>query len=680
MNKRIYSIGLMILLGVMRSLAGTYTPLEQISIATDRDVYVAGDWVYFSIKVQDQGNHISDFVYLTLSSKQQQHIFSGCVMINNNIASGSFYLTDTLTTGVYQLVSYTNHLRNYGPETFAKKSILVANRFDPDLQKITAQSVSETTDTAFQTEEGIQRARFELEESEKQAHILLGMPVALDNIDAVIDLIRASKTADEAKKGLMTTFNFSEEQATAILDMRLQKLTGLERNKIKQEYEEVLKRIEYLRSALADEVSNQMIKDERKELKENNADGRRSTVENSRFKQPIQLNKEVFSQREPVKLDILLPQETSKAMVSVSVRKLAPVTLTETKSNKEFHNPVNSCYYLPERSGFVLQGSIEPENHASSANKMVFLSCEDSIANLQYTTTDSNGKFRFFLNPYYFGKKIFIRLKGDDKCTIHIEPQYYGGMVGSLPMHIQGDLESYLQMDQKYLSIQRSFNETYHQEQPEKTTLKNWRPAVYSREGIMVRPSDYLYLPDFLNISQELLVYYKIKEKQDDFIGTMMDVQSKEFSVPYIFLDGILLEHVKQIVSLDSKKIKSILTIPNARFMGDLTIPGILDIASTSAEIENIQWHSPIAKLEVVRPLPNSAYKLPEIDKLPRQIPAFLPLLYWNPGLAIDSGNNSSISFYTSDCTGTFEIVVKGFSSDGKEVEFRKLFEVTSIK
>jgi hypothetical protein len=114
--------------------------------------------------------------------------------------------------------------------------------------------------------------------------------------------------------------------------------------------------------------------------------------------------------------------------------------------------------------------------------------------------------------------------------------------------------------------------------------------------------------------------------------------------------------------------------------LGDLNIPGILDITSTSEEIENLQWRSPVAMLNVERPLSNSVHMMPEIDKIPRQIPVYLPLLYWNSALPLDSGENSTIAFYTSDCTGTFEVVIKGFSSDGKEIEFRKLFKVTSIK
>src|SRR5258706_12633741 len=86
----------------------------------------------------------------------------------------------------------------------------------------------------------IRKAKFELREAEERAHILQGLLIALDNLDAVITLIRASKTPDEAKTGLMENFGLTEIQAKAILDLRLQKLTGLERDKIKDEYKELI--------------------------------------------------------------------------------------------------------------------------------------------------------------------------------------------------------------------------------------------------------------------------------------------------------------------------------------------------------------------------------------------------------------------------------------------------------
>ena len=123
------------------------------------------------------------------------------------------------------------------------------------------------------------RTKFELNKAEARAHILEGLRIALDNIDAVISLIRSSKTTSEAKEGLVSKFGLSDIQAQAILDMRLQRLTGLERQKIEDEYSELMKKIEYLRAILTDEqLLLGVIKDEMVAIKEKYADERRTEI------------------------------------------------------------------------------------------------------------------------------------------------------------------------------------------------------------------------------------------------------------------------------------------------------------------------------------------------------------------------------------------------------------------
>ncbi len=125
----------------------------------------------------------------------------------------------------------------------------------------------------------IRRTQYDLEQSEKKAHILEGLLIALDHLDEVIALIRASKTPDEARDGLMSSFELSEVQAKAILDMRLQRLTGLERDKIRQDYDELMKLITYLKNVLSDEsLRMQIIKDEIAEVKEKYGDERRTEI------------------------------------------------------------------------------------------------------------------------------------------------------------------------------------------------------------------------------------------------------------------------------------------------------------------------------------------------------------------------------------------------------------------
>ena len=126
----------------------------------------------------------------------------------------------------------------------------------------------------------VRRTEYELRQAEKRAHVLEGLLIAIDNLDAVIKLIRASATVDEAKSGLMSEFKLSDIQAKAILEMRLQKLTGLERDKIKAEYEELMKTIEYLKSILGDKALRMtIIKDELVEIKDKYGDERRTDIE-----------------------------------------------------------------------------------------------------------------------------------------------------------------------------------------------------------------------------------------------------------------------------------------------------------------------------------------------------------------------------------------------------------------
>jgi len=128
----------------------------------------------------------------------------------------------------------------------------------------------------------VRRARYELEEARKRAHILEGLLIALDHLDEVIALIRASQTPEEAQNGLIEQFDLSEIQAKAILDMRLQRLTGLEREKIQKQYEEIMEKIEYLERVLADEgLRMQIIQDELNEVKQKYGDERRTAIEHA---------------------------------------------------------------------------------------------------------------------------------------------------------------------------------------------------------------------------------------------------------------------------------------------------------------------------------------------------------------------------------------------------------------
>ncbi|MEO6173532.1 MAG: DNA gyrase subunit A [Flavobacterium circumlabens] len=128
----------------------------------------------------------------------------------------------------------------------------------------------------------VRRTRFELRKAEERAHILEGLIIASDNIDEVIAIIRGSKNTEEAREKLIERFNLSDIQARAIVEMRLRQLTGLEQDKLRAEYEELMKLIEHLKALLADvDLRTNLIKEELEEIREKYGDARRSQIEYS---------------------------------------------------------------------------------------------------------------------------------------------------------------------------------------------------------------------------------------------------------------------------------------------------------------------------------------------------------------------------------------------------------------
>ena len=126
----------------------------------------------------------------------------------------------------------------------------------------------------------IRKTEFELNQAEKRAHILEGLLIALDNLDSIIKLIRSSRTPEDARNGLISNFDLSEIQSKAILELRLQKLTGLEMDKIKSEHAEIMKRIDRFKEILSDEnLRFTLLTDDFKEVKEKYGDERRSNIE-----------------------------------------------------------------------------------------------------------------------------------------------------------------------------------------------------------------------------------------------------------------------------------------------------------------------------------------------------------------------------------------------------------------
>ena len=206
-----------------------------------------------------------------------EKIIEGIAHVNNesNNKEGTRIVIDLKRDAIAnviinQLYKYTELQTSYGINNVA----LVKGR--PRTLNL-KDMISEFID--FRMEVVTRRTQFELREAEKRAHILQGYLIALDHLDEVIALIRSSRTPDEARDGLVNNFGMSEIQAKAVLELRLQRLTGMEREKIKQEFDEVMKQIAYLKELLADVgLRYEVIKKELNEIKDKFADARKTEI------------------------------------------------------------------------------------------------------------------------------------------------------------------------------------------------------------------------------------------------------------------------------------------------------------------------------------------------------------------------------------------------------------------
>ena len=206
-----------------------------------------------------------------------EKIIEGIAHVNNesNQKEGTRIVIDLKRDAIAnviinQLYKYTELQTSYGINNVA----LVKGR--PRTLSL-KDMISEFID--FRMEVVTRRTQFELREAEKRAHILQGYLIALDHLDEVIALIRNSRTPDEARDGLINNFGMSEIQAKAVLDLRLQRLTGMERDKIKQEFDEVMKQITHLKELLADEgLRFGVIRKELEEIKDKFGDARRTEI------------------------------------------------------------------------------------------------------------------------------------------------------------------------------------------------------------------------------------------------------------------------------------------------------------------------------------------------------------------------------------------------------------------
>jgi len=553
---------------------------ERVYLHTDCNIYIAGNNLFYALYLQGDPGQMSKNAYLILRDRHNSIITNVRLEIINRKAFGNIWLPDTLHSDVYQLVCYTNLMRNEGEDCYFKKEIIIANRFDKKLELFDSTS---------------------------------------------IDISAASR-------------------------------------------------------------------------------GKYSINEAGNGNLIIHLDKQTLNAREKATFSIetkSIPGD-SITRLSVSVSEIFPDTPDEPSISDCFNNVIRQTSnsdlrqdhrnYHSEIAGSVIEGRVLPVpvpgnksavgtgDSRKGKNKFTILvSTPDSIANMQYTTTDSMGSFSIFLNHYYEGKELFIRLKENEKADIELDNKFklntpfnQSGL-----LNVRG-IRSYLLRNLNISEAQRYYTERATIDTAKKTEQSKAIPKVYYKPYSRVFPADYLPLSDFVEISREILPAVKVRKNNDSYNLSFVNTRNKGFpeAEPAIFLDGVPVDDVNQIINLGTDQIKRIDILPAIRYYGEMPLPGILAVFSKNLEIYKIQFKTPTVRYHSLASQIHTKPLLFIPADGNKRIPDLRQVLLWDPEIILHNKELKQIECYTSDLRGIYLINIQGITSNGLPVNGSAVFTV----
>jgi hypothetical protein len=541
-------------------------PMEKTFVFTDRNFYIAGEQLYFKFrKVSPNARGLnSNYGYVLLRSAGNVVIEQATLELHDEIAYGSIYLPDTLQTGFYQLLGFTNQMRNNPGILSSAKEVLIVNRFDNELNFL------------------LNRQPFE-------GHL--------------------------AKPSDITT-------SPSIVNVHLKDSVFPARSK-------------------------------------------------------IQFDLELVDTLKTLELSVSIAQEGS--VNSFNSRNVDFSPFTEHPDEPPI---ARKAAFPTESRGIIISGRVfSTQTGKGAEHAIVFLSARDSILNLQYSKAGEDGVFHFYLSTYYYDQDVFISLHPDfhDK-NLQIEMFDKSGIPEPFRIAqftMAPELEDHIRASQKIVKVQKALQQNHHIVFSEIRQKKN-PPLLYSRAERTIHLSEYVPLNDFLEISRELIEPLRIRQTSGGVQVSLVNKSTRTLfnDPPFLFLDGLLIREVEQILALGSAELKKI-EVHNLHWVfGELEFPGI--IALYTHDPEAIRLSENHLQRHIQAPSKSSGFSFSEWENIQdngRNEPDLRQLLYWNPSIKLSPAQKLvSIEFFSSDVKDDYIIRVEAISKKGTQIiESKKL-------
>lgn len=409
---------------------------------------------------------------------------------------------------------------------------------------------------------------------------------------------------------------------------------------------------------------------------------------NKAFK--LSLNQKTFKNRELVSLQINALTDQRDGHYSISVRKIddlpkkeQPTTVVFSRKESEaaLENPKDkNQLILPELRGELISGSLSSKvNSISVQNRTVALSIPGKTLAFYLVKTNQAGKFHFNLENAYSNSDITIQVMGDDRENFSVSLDQPNRInYNALMFDNNTTLSSQLKASIEQRSIATQIENAYYNKKTDSlVNNQNYKP-FYSPLGKDYILDDYVRFPTLKETAIEVIPEMSFTKNNNVYALHLKDYVSRNLTEPTLVLvDGLLIQDINELFDYKMENIYKVTVIPGGYYYGSDVFNGIINFTTKNQDYVSKSKGEYILKPDLIRSVVAKKYFSPDysISNSLERIPDYRYQLLWNPNLVLPDKENS-VSFYTSDVSGTFEIVLEGFTAGGIPLSLREIIEI----
>jgi hypothetical protein len=685
-----------------QDLPSDFSP-ESVFVNTDRELYVSGESVLFNVYLFSSGmppERSSKFVYLLMRGEHEDIERFTLPLNEKNQSSGVIYIPDTLSSGVYQIIAFTNYMRNWGQDIFFTKELVVVNRFDTRLENFVFEPNKfflETDSTTF-------------DEFGSENTDLLNLKV-LDQDDRLyIKMVLPGDTTDVFDLQVLHKDLSAYEGQISITS--LSKGISIEKNNLPEGLLKVVlsdgKGAPVIERYYYNELSTVPVRisspgvagrKERVEiLIENNDVGGKNvtSLDLNISVLPIGLNQHqslVNIQRRKNMQHYLrgLNAEEQETIRGMNVNGLnLPLADDEmdVSSKSTSISKINKYTgkYPMEDQQVLLNGKVvEMHSGEPVSGARVILNTPDSVVTFAYSITKENGEFSFHLVPYYFHRDIYLTVDPETYSgdfNIIVNDRFELNNKFKAPDKVKVDVTpDEITRFQDIVRVQKIYQLDNFRPGLEADIDPAMKPLLYIKPGLSVLPSLYVELDDFQEIARELITPLSIRRSQNNYSARMFCARSASQlqGSPVFFVDGIIAYDLNPLITLGSEHIREVQVINLSWVFGNMLFPGIVGIFTYNEEFRSIGLNGNRAHYYF------DSYKIHPVFTPPiyetnspknHNSPDMRLLLHWENDVQLNAGEKVQTEFFTGDLPGEYLISIQGMDQDGNFFQAQQIITV----